>query len=242
MKKILLFIGVVFLFSGCTANYNISIKNDNTVIENNEIVVKDDIKKVKSDFENSYEDSLKAYNYKYSFTENNDSLNIKFSKESSMGRFTNNSFASRIFNQIEYFKNDEVNNFKTVGFNSLGELFVEEGFEEEYLIKQNIDELRINITFEGEVLSSDADVVNKNTNTYTWIFNRKNYNKKGIKFSYNTSKKIKTIKSLNTPKNEKTFELDEDVVHIFSIAGLVVIIVVLGILFMFKRFSRVNKM
>ena len=238
MKKIVLLI-CFLLLSGCTVNYNITIKNDGTVIEkstmgNQTIKNNKEFEKVKESILSQYDITLKKYGYKYDISNDNNKIKVNINRNSKINNYFDYSIYKKYFEDYELYTNNNIVHFKTVGENYLKELFIVKNYEQDLEFKKAIDKLKINITFEGEVIDSNADEINEKTNTYTWIYDKNNTNK-GIQFSY----KIIT--------NEKTEEknLDKEKKRIFSTKFIItigVLVILFFLIFLMKRSIDVNKL
>ena len=81
MKKLIIMICTVFLLSGCTVNYNITIRDDGSVTEESTISgqkVQDDkeFEEVKESIKSQFEHIYDKYGYKYSIT-NSDNIVVE---------------------------------------------------------------------------------------------------------------------------------------------------------------------
>lgn len=231
MKKLLILF-CLFLFSGCTVNYNIIIKNDNTVIEKTSINVEKSDKNnklsdVKKDLLSQYQSILNKDNYIYSFKKNNDKIKVKINKNSNLSQLFIRSLYNELYEDYELFENNNKVYFKTVGNSYIGNLFVTKNYEEGFSFKKDLDKLKINITFEGEVVESNADEINEKTNTYTWIFTKDNFTK-GMYFTYKRSSQ-KSIVSNNEDNNP------------LLIISIICSLVLIGIIALIIKNKNINK-
>lgn len=233
MKKIIVLLMFLILFTGCKADYNLYIKSDGTISEeilavNEETTDENIYKKIKSNFKKEYGSVLNKYNYNYDISYENNNVSLKITKNDNLNEYFKNSLYKEYFEDYELFNSVNTRVFKTIGSNYLNSVFIEKDYESEYL-KRNIDELKINITFDNKVISQNADEYNDSTNTYTWIFNKNNLDK-NIQFSYDT-KEIVIDKKEKKVKKEKKKTSKKNLVILLSfpltlLFGFVVILII----------------
>lgn len=190
MKKNLILLLSLILFTGCSINYNLYIKSDGIVEEKikaskEEKIKKSEYNKINRNFENDYGSILKKYDYNYKLIYNNENTYLDINKKDIINNFFDNSLFKEYFEDYELYDSGNIRIFKTIGSNYLNDLFITKNYESS-LIKSDIDKLTINITFDNKVISSNADKYDELTNTYTWIFDKNNLSK-DIQFSYDNN-------------------------------------------------------
>lgn len=205
MKKniILLFlIAFIFLLSGCSIENNIVIKSNGSIYQNGTIVIN---KKINKSEQN---DIRKKIIDEYSILNNdldisfNDKINVKSSeKYNNLSKYLEKSNIDMMFDDYEIIENNDSVSFYIVGHPIYYLLmYMQEDIKlEKY--QELVDKIIINIQFENEVITSNADEINKKENVYTWIFD-KNDLEKDIKFEYNKNKKIINLEEKNISKKK----------------------------------------
>lgn len=230
MKKTFILIIILFLLSGCTAEYNLNISdkgfNETLVLRaenlnDNELLIDYPITAF-YDSEGNNEDPLKKepdveyYNSKLIKENNLNKLtyNYKFNESEILSsRIIRNSFSTIIFKKYDH-DEDGKNDYMLI---STTDDF--EGFKYE-----NLSKVVINIRNDYKVISSNADKVNDNI--YTWIFTRNS--NKAINMVYDPSTVIDNRTTL-----EKFIDSNYIIGFIFIVLFIILIFVILG----FKRYS-----
>lgn len=221
MKKLIIILGFVLVFSGCTVDYNITIKNSGAAIEKMSVDVEKknqstSYEKVKKDIENEYDQTLKKYRYGYNISNENNIIKFKLSKMNYLNNIADNSLYQALYEKAELFESNNIVNFRSIGNNYIGDLFVTKNYEENISFNKNVDALRINIQFENKILSHNADKYDKKTNTCTWIFTPDDYNK-SIQFSYDKSVTVLKSNKIKSEKNDKFKKLKRILIIVFGL-------------------------
>lgn len=185
-KNVLLFI-ILFLLTGCSVNYDLTIGKNLQVTE--DVVVQSDSSLFKYYYDDNKADVINTMldnepNYK-----NNYDIEIKEDSEypslvtkksySSLDDFINNSILIReYFNKVDYELKDGILTFRATEF--LGK-------DNDNQEKHNIDFCKINIKTDYDVIESNTSSINFG-NTHTWSIN-KNVNDLNIYMKIDTNKK-----------------------------------------------------
>ena len=242
MRKLII-LCFLLIFSGCTVDYNITIRDTGTVIEK----MNTDVEKVnkntkfetvKNDIENQYDRILKKYKYKYEILDNGDKVRFKLVNLNNVNDFFDNSLYKTLYEDCESFDSNNVHYFRTIGANYISNLFVTKNYEEKLSFVKDVDVLRINIKFENKVLKHNADKYDKNTNTYTWIFTKDDYNK-SIEFSYDKAITVLKIKDKSDKKENSNFKKIKKLVILsigLAFIGLFIILLIV------TESKKVNKL
>ena len=226
MKKLMLItlIGLIFLLSGCSVNYKLNITED--LIFEEEISVLE-LTNVLSLFSEDVEEFIFSSVEFYSSNEeyNNyyiyDSSDTKVTSISGQATYLSfddyknrNLLKDDFFSDCSFIINDEIVELKFFG-NESNNLFI--GNE---LGGTIIDSASINITVPFKVISSNAERVDKETNTYTWIYDKNNY-EKDITMEFDMS---------DNHTKEATYV-------IYIIGGIIVWLIVIGI-YIYYRYKK----
>ncbi len=229
IKKIII-VFIIFIVSGCSVKYNLTINQDGSV--NETVVAQENTKKMESMTRLKGDN---AVNYLYKMFNRGDS-NISISSVSdtynttatavkihnSIDEYASN-FKSDVFDNINLTKendniNIETNQSKLLGNNSNYSLLY--------------DEIEVNIKVPYEVVSNNADKVSGST--YSWNIN-KNTGLKNIKLSYIEGNKKNNI---NIKLNDKTFNISYVVI---SISGIILVLLIL-VLMVYRKNRKNNIM
>ena len=172
MKKILLLIIVILLTGGCKVEYNLMVSDDLKIIETVnmtgtqslfDIYYKTSKLNVVKMLLDENKKTLEENNYNYKIIEENtpyvlvdkEYSNMKDYKEKSM-------FYKQYFENLEYSEKDGIITLKTEGFKPN---------DPEDPERFDIKDLTIKITSKYKIVDSNANKVNKKTNTYYWNIN-----------------------------------------------------------------------
>ena len=237
MKKIYLLIICICLFTGCTINYDIEIKKNYTVdetitINESKSKLKDPNYSISEIIEaklESYKDNIEKNNF--TSTTEEDSQNIKIiltSKNKGIYQMIKLNHFARMFNGADIAEDKETFSFKTNGHYYHSGLF----YDDKGVGGTNfVDKIYINIKFDNEVLECNADKVNKETNTYTWIID-KNTKEKSIEFKLANEKQEENQEEKKEKKRKTNYGLIIMVV-VFTI--LIVLTIYLSIIIKIKN-------
>lgn len=191
MKKFMLFIGLlfsVFCFSGCTVKYNLLIDSKKRVTENVSLLdFNDNFLKYSpsvKDFLNTYSKNFEGYSVKNVITKSESGYNLT-KKYPSIEAYKKSKFFQNAFEDAIIEDTDDVYKFNTSGEYYRNNIFT---VPLESVFRYSIDEVEVNIKFYNEVLTHNADKVDKSNNTYTWII-KKEDSFKSIEF--NLSDKVR---------------------------------------------------
>lgn len=180
MKKIkfIILILIVFLFAGCSGNYNLTFNRDLSITEDIDILI--------DNKDNSYEKTHMLFENadidpdKYDIILNGDKVRITYKeKYRSFEEYYLNSKLYRVL-----FKEIELNRDNTgVVINAEANLKLDDNNNQNIVNSYDIDDLKINLNIPFSVNSNNADEV-KDT-TYTWILNKNNtYKNISMKYDY----------------------------------------------------------
>lgn len=169
MKKILLLIILILLTGGCKVEYNLFVSDDMKIVESVnmtgteglfDIYYKSSKLNVIKMLLDEDKATLDENNYHYEIVEDNTPY-VQADKEySDMETFTKNSiFYKQYFENLECEEKDGVVTLKTNGFKPN---------DPEDPDRYDIKDLTISITSKYKVVDSNANKVNKKTNTYYW--------------------------------------------------------------------------
>lgn len=230
MKKIklILFICMIFVLTGCSLEYNLTINEDNSI--NEKVVASEKTNKMKTLTRLNEDESV---NYLFNmFKRNNEKINISSKSESGLTTATattnhesiedySNKFTSDVFEKAIVTKN---NGIVTLTIN-----------QSEMLSKSSsnsliYDDIKVNIIVPFKVIDHNADKVYGNT--YTWQIN-KDEDLKNIKISYDESK-LKN--SLNLKLNEKTYNINYGII----IISVIIVLLLISLLVVYKKNKKNN--
>ncbi len=169
MKKKVFLLLILFLLTGCSCRYDVSINNDQTV--NEEVIIygtnrlyntyykTNKVDVLKENLENYIED-LEENNYEYYLKEDTEPYIVIKKKYSNMEDYLNNShFFNDYFDEISYNKEGNIVKIETVGFNPN---------EEDNPDRFYVEDALINIKIDYEVGSANTEVIDDKTNTFTY--------------------------------------------------------------------------
>jgi hypothetical protein len=171
--KILLLMLSIFLISGCSATYNLTITNKKEVIEegifldNNDNILKYD----SSVLEFLYrQEEVYTENYKTNIIEGENASGLVLNqKYKSINALAETEIPKYLFENISVKGDNELFIVKTTGDYLRTNAFAVD-LSKEYLY--NLDEIVVNIKFYNNVEVHNADKVDKKNNTYTWVLKK----------------------------------------------------------------------
>jgi len=170
MRKILALIIMIFLLTGCSVNYNLTINEDLTINEEVNMTGTSEffsvynktskLNVIKMMLDTDDKTLLENNNYSISIVED-DTPYVKASKtfDDIVDYTNNNVFFKQYFDKIDYSINGDVVKITTSGFNPN---------DPEDPGRYYVRDLNITITSKYKVLEHNASSVNKKTNTYHW--------------------------------------------------------------------------
>ena len=190
MKKNIFLLLILFLLTGCSCNYNVSINKDLTIDEEVTIYGTNRLynayyKTNKADvlLENleNYLEEIKENNYEYSLIEEGEPHIIITKKYQDIENYLNNSkFFNDYFDEISYNKEGNIVKIETVGFNPN---------EEDNPDRFYVEDAIININVAYEVDNVNTEDVDDRTNTFRYYLKEENNDFK-ILINYDISKKF----------------------------------------------------
>ncbi len=190
MKKNIFLLLILFLLTGCTCNYNVSVNKDLTIDE--EITIygtsklysayyktnKVDVLKENLDH---YVEELKENNYEYSLYEEDNPYIVIKKKYQNMEEYLNNSkFFNDYFDEISYNKDGNIVKLETVGFNPN---------EEDNPDRFYVENALINVKLGYEVVDTNMELIDEQKNIYSYHFQENDEDFK-ILINYDLSKKF----------------------------------------------------
>ena len=190
MKKNIFLLLILFLLTGCSCNYNVSINKDLTIDEEVTIYGTNRLynayyKTNKADvlLENleNYLEEIKENNYEYSLIEEGEPHIIITKKYQDIENYLNNSkFFNDYFDEISYNKEGNIVKIETVGFNPN---------EEDNPDRFYVEDAIININVAYEVDNVNTEDVDDRTNTFRYYLKEEDNDFK-ILINYDISKKF----------------------------------------------------
>lgn len=182
-KKILCLVLSLFLLTGCTISYDVTINKDFTVLEDMEIIG-DDRFKIGDDYtiDSMFETLKETY---FEIYQDGDLDNIKkYSKSGNMAISSNKTYSNLDeFANSNYVKKIYANGLKITSENNLITISSESGLDNFWLFVDGMEEdpiitnLKVSIKLPYIVTNNNADEVDDKTNTYTWIYSFHDYSK-----------------------------------------------------------------
>lgn len=230
MKKIYISLICIFLLSGCSIEYNLSVNNK---IEENIISDSDNVDLYKlyknskiaslySEYKSSYyyySDNIEDENfslYKVKDISNSSKYKLGFSYDFDISNYYNSTAVNRCY---RYFSVSKEGNNVSILTSSSFNCF--DYYEE-------LEKVTINITSYYDVVQSNADQINGKK--HTWIITPENASNKPIIFVYDESKKNITLIDYITNN-----------AYIAVLLGIFIFIVLPILLFMKLKSKRANK-
>lgn len=226
MKKVLCIIMCLFIFSGCTVNYDLEI-NNNIVDEN--IYISENLSK----FDETIADS--NIENAYSSFKNNKIIKYKNSKEKNGNSVTYNLYQTYALSDSVYLRTftECFDAYKFIYADSTKTSYIiqtSEGFKCMDYEYQKIDSYKIKIKTNHVVINHNADEVNGNE--YIWNIDSSNASTKSIKFEF---------KKEGTTNYEKKNNKKNDIKLIFIIVGICILLILVLILYIFSINAKRNK-
>ena len=175
--KVIIYIGILLLLTGCTAEVNIDLK-ENVLTENITIVDKDG---TKSEISSRYRKYVSAYYNDMIADENPDERLEGFTYYNRSVKELDDGYAFTYYKTFGLDEYNKATSFKNAFRSGAVEYSNEEGVIDLYTdsngllifdIYPNLNSVKVNITTKLEVLDNNADEVKGNT--YSWIIYRSN--------------------------------------------------------------------
>lgn len=171
-NKILILLIILFLMTGCQAEYNLTIDNDTYTESINMTVDNDDTYNIQNLKENNQYISSSSTNgliYEKTIEENYDNTIFNYKHSFSFDEFRG-TLNGKCFNKINLTESDGIYSLYASDFICYGEH------------EQTAESYKINIKTNYNVINNNADEVNNNV--YTWMIDKNNYSGKTINFQY----------------------------------------------------------
>lgn len=218
--KIFILLLIVFVVSGCSVQYNLTINEDSSVSE--EVIASEKTNRLESKTRLKGED---AYNYLYNmFKRPNEDISISFKEKNNItygvANTTHNSieeysskFSSDIFEKVEITKDED-----TVTITANQKSPISSNSTSSYIY----DDITINVTLPFTVIENNADKINKNT--FTWNI-KKDSNVKEIKLTYR-KKSLANRANININNKEYSIKYEYIIIGVIVLSIVVIIIYV----------------
>ncbi len=213
--RLLLISLIVFLLTGCSGTYNITLNQNLTVNEKIDFNMKDTggiYDRAKELFINNNIDEKK-----YKIVQKDNEVNIKYEEnyDSIEDYVLNSVLYKQLFDEIYYSKED-----KKIDFTTSSKLKLDSNNQDNIINDYNVDLLKIVFKTPLDVYSTNSDETYKNE--YTWNITSKT-----------TEKEI--IISLDPTNKELNYKY-------IVVIGLIIIISVISLIILLRRFRGVNKL
>lgn len=236
--KYLCLIFSCFLFSGCSAEYDLNIGFDLSVFEN--ITVEDGVDKynkaeelianVKENYGHEY--TIFQHVYSPEFEDTVYYYGVVGNKEyEKLNLISSSSVIKEYFGTVSITNNGNIYTLTATPGNQLLALLTDVNY-----VKASLDNLKVNISVPYEVTSHNADSVQ--SNIYTWQYDAKNSTKK-IELSFDISSKSDYNDNVdnNTDVHPETVKKNSNIWKYIGILGAVVII---GVILYFMHIKDKN--
>ncbi len=230
MKRKLLLLFIVFVFSGCTVQYDLVIDEKKQVTENVTLLEgNENLLKYASSVDDFLSKNSGSFgDYKVKNIVGKQESGYKLSqKYSTLFAYRKGSFFKFAFDDAVIEDNGKSFNFNTAGEYHRNNIFT---VPLESVFKYSIDEVVVNIQFYNEILSTNSDSCNNSTNTCTWIIKKDDVAKQ-IQFSL-SDKVRKDIMAKNFISKNKLLIL---------LFGGIIFIVVIFVKGFFQVMDKNNK-
>lgn len=173
--KIILLCLFVFLYCGCTVDYNLTITNKKKIIES--ITVLDDngtILKYNDsvqDFLNIQKKGVEELGYEVNTLTGDLESGLFIQKDyNDFTSYTISEYFKKLFEKANVTYDNGLFKFETSGEYYRNDVFTVD-LSQHYLY--NLDKVNVNIKFYNVVESHNADKVDDSNNTYTWVLDKK---------------------------------------------------------------------
>lgn len=197
MKRVILCVICLICLTGCEVSYDLTLTEESinevtkvyTDISLNEMYGEELLINFLNNSVNTYE-PIYFNDENYDYYESGYQKNVRFYN---INNYSNGNFQGlniqNVFSFDDYYRSNAVKQcFEELNIQKSNNM---------YLLKTSnrcnifdtyslLNEIKVTIKTDLEVISSNADVVNNNL--YTWLINRNNYNNKSIKITVNTVK------------------------------------------------------
>lgn len=197
MKKLIIFVSLLFVLTGCEATYNLDIDEDYNEVVTSIPYNNEELREMELDQFNypAYYDPLffeEEYGYVEGVTRYNISFNDRLEYRFKFNeRYQDSNIANTASENFDVYYSDDNMKPSNIFASGFGIIF------NEY---SNLSKLTINIKFSGEVSSHNADYVNGNI--YSWVVTKDNQDRELI-FHYINEKKYSS-KNVNSKTGNNT--------------------------------------
>ena len=219
--KSLILLLPMFLLSGCTINYDLTIDSKvNEVILINSDIYKKEVPMYIDDYDVTYESTGKLDGYKYYDLQKYNGNTI-YKAAFNKNTFRNATSCNLLFEKCNFVSNEGITVLSTTTGTIIFETYPE------------LEAININITLNGEVVNHNADKVSDNM--YSWYINPSNAKEKRILFEYKG-----TISSDFSQTIEDDTE-SKDKENIMYLSILLIVLIGLAVLIVFmnrKKFKN----
>ena len=188
-KKFGLLLTLLFL-SGCTVEYNANITRENVT----EMATIDEVINetypvtayINDQGPSETNDKTPGIDY-YEIVANNNTMMFKYTFP--FNRYLEGTGVNYCYKEVNM-KKLEQNQYKitTSNYNSCIDFYNE------------IDQIKINLTFANEFTITNHNADQVNNHTYTWLINRANYQNKAIEITYSINEETSAQEKVNLPK------------------------------------------
>ena len=226
-NKLIILIVLLFMVTGCTAQYDLEI-DDSTITETTTVKVpKTAMTKEEATVYSKQEipitqDPKQKTFYNSSINENQNFYYLSFKYPHNFETFTNSYFVKQCYKEVTLTDNSKQIELST------SDLFMcinlQDGF--------HVDSAQINITTKLKVIDNNADEINDNT--YTCNINENNYLNKPIKITIQKEKNLKNI-----AENIKVNRASTELFIIYGGISFILICIILLVIFKLKKNNKI---
>ena len=172
--KMLLSCLFIFLYCGCSINYNLTVTNNKKIIENAIVIDSNDtILKYNNsvlDFLTNQQSGIKEIGYDVDIINGDvESGLIITNKYDNFNSYINSEYFKKLFEKANTTYNNGLFTFETSGEYYRNDVFSVD-LSKHFLY--NLDEINVNIKFYNVVESHNADKVDEANNIYTWVLKK----------------------------------------------------------------------
>ena len=182
VKKAFLII-IVFIVSGCSADYNLLVTSNHKIKENLKLFMKNDqlpenVVNIKEYFKNqitSYSDVEEYQKYNFDYKIGKEVSYVQMDKwHTSFEEYQNSTIYGELFDDILIIENSEYITFETAGRYLYSNLFAEPEMADPDFI---IDGINVKIRLHNKIIESNADNFDEKNNTLEWSITSKDETK-----------------------------------------------------------------
>ena len=228
--KIVILLSLLFILTGCRANYSVSINSDGKVTE--KFVISIDTSSIEAnDPKALIDNTIKTYK--------NNGMYTDYKIESNVGKKKSTITATRRYNSVSDYVNKSsllpslfektfyIDNNGEYGIETTGKYYYDAIYDTSIVDEPLFDTIDINIHSQLNITDSNAEKFDKNSNTLHWTIDK---DKKifSINFKYNNSKKYDIIIKDYLKNNWFSY--------------LVIIIIITGVVAIVRFIKKQNKL